>query len=99
MYYKYNTCSHKGELGGTRKNSEAAVNSSQLAEKNEEKTKEELNLEAKLLTRLSQHSLFQILDGFRCVDYVAATEDPGAAKWTTEAAERDPLFLKMLGVS
>ena len=37
------------------------------------KTKEELNLEEKLLAWLDQHSLIQILDWFRCVDYVATT--------------------------
>ena len=45
-----------------------------LSEKETEgKTKEELSLEAKLLAWLNQHSLIQILDWFRCVDYVATT--------------------------
>ena len=70
-----------------------------LSEKEtEEKTKEELNLEAKLLAWLNQHSLIQILDWFRCVDYVAATGNASASKWTTETTRRDQLFLKMLGV-
>ncbi len=72
----------------------------QLAEKNKEgKTKKELNLEEKLLSWLEQHSLIQILDWFRCGDYVAATGDAGVSKWTTETTQRDQLFLKMLGVS
>lgn len=65
----------------------------------EGKTKEEeLSLEAKLLAWLNQHSLIQILDWFRCVDYVAATGNASASKWTTETTRRDQLFLKMLGV-
>ena len=70
-----------------------------LSEKETEgKTKEELSLEAKLLAWLNQHSLIQILDWFRCVDYVAATGNASASKWTTETTRRDQLFLKMLGV-
>lgn len=70
-----------------------------LSEKETEgKTKEELSLEAKLLAWLNQHSLIQILDWFRCVDYVAATGNASAFKWTTETTRRDQLFLKMLGV-
>lgn len=70
-----------------------------LSEKEiEGKTKEELSLEAKLLAWLNQHSLIQILDWFRCVDYVAATGNASASKWTTETTRRDQLFLKMLGV-
>lgn len=70
-----------------------------LSEKETEgKTKEELSLEAKLLAWLNQHSLIQILDWFRCVDYVAATGNASASKWTTETTTRDQLFLKMLGV-
>ena len=70
-----------------------------LSEKETEgKTKEELSLEAKLLAWLNQHSLIQILDWFRCVDYVAATVNASASKWTTETTRRDQLFLKMLGV-
>ena len=69
-----------------------------LSEKETEgKTKEELSLEAKLLAWLNQHSLIQILDWFRCVDYVAATGNASASKWTTETTRRDQLFLKMLG--
>ena len=70
-----------------------------LSEKETEgKTKEELSLEAKLLAWLNQHSLIQILDWFRCVDYVAATGNASASKWTTETTRRDQLFLQMLGV-
>lgn len=70
-----------------------------LSEKETEgKTKEELSLEAKLLAWLNQHSLIQILDWFRCVDYVATTGNASASKWTTETTRRDQLFLKMLGV-
>lgn len=70
-----------------------------LSEKETEgKTKEELSLEAKLLAWLNQHSLIQILDWFRCVDYVAATGNASASKWITETTRRDQLFLKMLGV-
>ena len=70
-----------------------------LSEKETEgKTREELSLEAKLLAWLNQHSLIQILDWFRCVDYVAATGNASAFKWTTETTRRDQLFLKMLGV-
>ena len=70
-----------------------------LSEKETEgKTREELSLEAKLLAWLNQHSLIQILDWFRCVDYVAATGNASASKWTTETTRRDQLFLKMLGV-
>ncbi|MDR3910651.1 MAG: transposase, partial [Sutterella sp.] len=70
-----------------------------LSEKETEgKTKEELSLEAKLLAWLNQHSLIQILDWFRCVDYVAATGNASASKWTTETTRRDQLFLKMLDV-
>lgn len=70
-----------------------------LSEKETEgKTKEELSLEAKLLAWLNQHSLIQILDWFRCVDYIAATGNASASKWTTETTRRDQLFLKMLGV-
>ncbi len=65
----------------------------------EKKTKEELNLEEKLLAWLDQHSLIQILDWFRCVDYVATTGNDSASKWTTETTKRDQLFLKLLGVS
>ena len=57
-----------------------------------------ISLEAKLLAWLNQHSLIQILDWFRCVDYVAATGNASASKWTTETTRRDQLFLKMLGV-
>ncbi len=71
-----------------------------LAQKStEKKTKEELNLEEKLLAWLGQHSLIQILDWFRCVDYVATTGNDSASKWTTETTKRDQLFLKLLGVS
>lgn len=70
-----------------------------LSEKETEgKTKEELSLEAKLLAWLTQHSLIQILDWFRCVDYVAATGNASASQWATETTRRDQLFLKMLGV-
>ena len=70
-----------------------------LSEKETEgKTKEELSLEAKLLAWLNQHSLIQILDWFRCVDYVAATGNASASQWATETTRRDQLFLKMLGV-
>ena len=70
-----------------------------LSEKETEgKTKEELSLEAKLLAWLNQHSLIQILDWFRCVDYVAATGNASASKWTTETTTRDQLLFKMLGV-
>ena len=48
---------------------------------------------------LDQHSLIQILDWFRCVDYVAATGNDSASKWTTETTKRDQLFLKLLGVN
>ena len=71
-----------------------------LAQKStEKKTKEELNLEEKLLAWLDQHSLIQILDWFRCVDYVATTGNDSASKWATETTKRDQLFLKLLGVS
>lgn len=60
---------------------------------------EELNLEEKLLAWLDQHSLIQILDWFRCVDYVATTGNDSASKWTTETTKRNQLFLKLLGVS
>lgn len=71
-----------------------------LAQKStEKKTKEELNLEEKLLAWLDQHSLIQILDWFRCVDYVATTGNDSTSKWTTETTKRDQLFLKLLGVS
>lgn len=53
----------------------------------------------KLLAWLDQHSLIQILDWFRCVDYVAATGNDSASKWTTETTKRDQLFLKLLGVN
>ena len=56
-------------------------------------------LEEKLLAWLDQHSLIQILDWFRCVDYVAATGNDSASKWTTGTTKRDQLFLKLLGVS
>ena len=56
-------------------------------------------LEEKLLAWLDQHSLIQILDWFRCVDYVATTGNDSASKWTTETTKRDQLFLKLLGVS
>lgn len=70
-----------------------------LSEKETEgKTKEELSLEAKLFAWLNQHSLIQILDWFRCVDYVAATGNASASQWATETTRRDQLFLKMLGV-
>ena len=48
---------------------------------------------------LDQHSLNQILDRFRCVDFVAATGEDAAAKWTSEITKRDRLFLEMLGVN
>ena len=49
--------------------------------------------------RLAQSALaHSILDWFRCVDYVAATGNASASKWTTETTRRDQLFLKMLGV-
>lgn len=71
-----------------------------LAERNKEgKTKQEQDLEEKLRVWLDQHSLIQILDWFRCVDFVAATGDDAAAKWTSETTQRDKLFLEMLGVS
>ena len=71
-----------------------------LAQKStEKKTKEELNLEEKLLAWLDQHSLIQILDWFRCVDYVATTDNDSASKRATETTKRDQLFLKLLGVS
>ena len=38
------------------------------------------------------------LTGKTHVDYVAATGNASASKWTTETTRRDQLFLKMLGV-
>lgn len=71
-----------------------------LAEKRVDgKTKEEQNLEGKLLDWLNQNSLIQILDWFRCVDYVNVTGIAGSSKWTTETTKRDRLFLKLLGVN
>ena len=40
----------------------------------------------------------QILDWFRCIDYVEATGDKKAVKWMTEMARRDNLVFKLLGV-
>ena len=51
----------------------------------EGKTKQEQDLEEKLRVWLDQHSLIQILDWFRCVDFVAATGEDAAAKWTSES--------------
>ena len=71
-----------------------------LAERNKEgKTMQEQDLEEKLRVWLDQHSLNQILDRFRCVDFVAATGEDAAAKWTSEITKRDRLFLEMLGVN
>lgn len=71
-----------------------------LAEKRVDgKTKEEQNLEGKLLDWLNQNSLIQILDWFRCVGYVNVTGIAGSSKWTTETTKRDRLFLKLLGVN
>lgn len=62
------------------------------------KTQGELDLEKQLLSWLKQNSLIQILDWFRCVDFVVATGDKGATRWTTETTRRDELFLRLLGV-
>ena len=72
----------------------------QLAEKNKAgKTKEDRIWKKSYFRGLSNTRRFRYWDWFRCVDYVAATEDAGTSKWTTETIQRDQLLLRMLGVN
>ena len=64
----------------------------------EDKTKEQFELERKLLVWLKQRSLAQILDWFDCVEETTVKTPAGERRWQTESVERDRLFLKLLGV-
>ncbi len=70
-----------------------------LAQRGEGKTRQELEQEKQLLQWLNTRSLIQILDWFRCVDHMAASDGSRKAGWTAETTRRDELFLRMLGVS